>query len=74
MTQDLKYVFGDKESKPYKYFGDLQSLAREYIDKIREYYNGDGVGAPELDKPNAHRLLEFVYNTIPLYGHALNVS
>ena len=27
-----------------------------------------------LDKPNAHRLLELAYHTIPMYGHALNIS
>ena len=70
---DIHYVFG-KDEKPCGYFGDLQCLASEYIAKIRSYYMRKGTDATILDKPNAHRLIEFAQHTIPTYGHALNVS
>ena len=71
---EVDYVFGTGVLKPHEYFGDLQSLARNYIDNIKDYYTAGGAHAAELDKPNAHRLIEFVHHTIPIYGHALNVS
>ena len=73
LDADIHYVFGEDE-KPCAYFGDLQQLASQYVTNIRKYYVHKGVDASKLDKPNAHRLIEFVHHTIVLYGHALNVS
>ena len=73
LDADIHYVFG-KHEKPCGYFGDLQQMASEYIANIRKYYMREGVNASKLDKPNAHRLIEFVHHTIVIYGHALIVS
>ena len=71
---DIEYVFGKDNMHQTTYFGDLQRLATLYISSIQKYYTSSGVHAKHLDKPNAHRLIEFVYHTVPTFGHALNVS
>ena len=70
----IEYVFGKDNQPQIKYFGDLQKLATEYISSIQKYYASNGVDVKQLDKPNAHRLIEFVNHTILIFGHALNVS
>ena len=81
-AEDVSYVTGmhcgrnseDKRSKPIQYFGDIQSMCRKYTHNINLCYENGGTWAKELDKPNSHRLLELAFHTIPMYGHALNVS
>ena len=73
-NEDIQYVFGSGNKRPHKFFGDLQRMVSSHISSIKDYYEQGGLYANELDKPNAHRLIEFVHQTIPMFGHALNVS
>ena len=71
---DIEYIFGTDDLKPFDFFGDIQELSDRYIKNIQKYYKAGGAHAKKLDKPNAHKLQEFAYQTIPSFGHALNVS
>ena len=75
-TSDVEYVKGSEfnRTKQLKYFGDIQMKCKKYTGSINHYCFSGGKGARVLDKPNAHRLLELAYHTIPMYGHALNIS
>ena len=71
---DIEYVLGTDDLKPLDFYGEIQELSDRYIKHIRKYYKDGGPHAKKLDKPNAHKLQELAYHTIPAFGHALNVS
>jgi len=71
--EEVSYVIGEKGSKPLQYWNDIQDKCDRYITSIGHYYEKGGKDAGILDKPNAHRLLEFAYCTLPTFGHTLNV-
>ncbi len=71
---DFTYVSGQNDKKPVEYYADIARLVEEYIDSIKDYYIRGGRQREILDKPNAHRLLELVHHTLPMYKHCLNVS
>jgi len=56
------------------YYGQLCSLAREFVEKADAMVTLCGERAMVLDKPNAHRALELCAHTIPNFGHARNCS
>ena len=52
----------------------MQRRCQDYTNAINVYYENGEDWASILDKPNAHRLIELAFHTIPMYGHALNDS
>lgn len=75
-NSEVSYIQGSRgdRSTQLKYFADVQMRCKRYTESINQYCVRGGEWANLLDKPNAHRLLEFAYHTLPMYGHALNVS
>jgi len=56
------------------YFRTLQRLVATYLRRVDQLVSASNASADILDKPNLHRLLELVVHTIPMYGHAHNIS
>lgn len=77
-SEEVSFVFGSRTNgdriKPINYFGSIQFSAKAYTSAINKYYENGGECASVLDKPNAHRLLELAFHSVPAYGHALNIS
>jgi len=53
---------------------DLLYLLFEIVNNVDQLVSASNASADILDKPNLHRLLELVVHTIPMYGHAHNIS
>ena len=57
-----------------KYYRDVQMMVVEYLGECDEVMRMNKDLGAELDKPNAHRLLELAFHTIPTFGHARNCT
>jgi len=57
-----------------EYYRKLQDMAVEYLSECNNFMSTNNLLGAGLDKPNAHRLLELVFHTIPTFGHARNCT
>ena len=74
MQSHSDYVSGTRTDQPIRYHADIHKRICKYIDSVKTYYTSGGRHKEELDKPNAHRLIELSVHTISIFKHALNVS
>ena len=74
VQSDSDYVSGTRTDEPFRYHADIHKSICKYIDSVKTYYTSGGRLKEELDKPNAHRLIELSEHTISIFKHALNVS
>ena len=51
------------------YYCDLEEQLDKFINALHSYYETNETNASEIDKPNVHRVIELVTNTIPTFGH-----
>ena len=70
-SDDFDYVLNDNGERYQQ--TNMQRLTT-YINAMNSYIAKVGRHGHELDKPNAHRLIELCVHTVPIFGHTLLVS
>ena len=53
-----------------EYQHELIRCTKHFLDSVRIFHTQNKEMGKRLDKPITHRLLEVVFHTVPLYGHA----
>ena len=56
--EDRKFVRGTQNRRPFEYYASIRQLSEAYLTDVNNYISKGGPHSTNLDKPNAHRLLD----------------